>query len=202
MATGVSSFKGNTTGEIVLSVVQQEPTAPAQINPEPPESLQQIINKCLEKNRDQRYHSAPEVLEDLKQVQSVPDAITVDPKPSQTVSQTGKSALWSRTRQASSKITKKPRKLFSVAATLLALAIVGLVVLTYRSHGTKLSEKDTILLAEFANTTGDSVFDGTLRQALAMELSQSPVLGSPSELGNNLFSNVLTQRLARNRFAN
>jgi serine/threonine protein kinase/Flp pilus assembly protein TadD len=180
MATGVSSFKGNTTGEIFLSVVQQEPTAPAQINPELPESLQRIINKCLEKDRDRRYHSASEVLEDLKQVQSVPDAITVDPKSSRTVSQTGKSAMLSRTRQLTSRVTKRSWRLFSAIAVLLVLAIAGRL-LTYRSHGKKLTEKDTIVLAEFANTTGDSVFDGTLRQALAMELGQSPFLNVLSQ---------------------
>jgi serine/threonine protein kinase/Flp pilus assembly protein TadD len=175
MATGVSSFKGNTTGEIFLSVVQQAPTAPTEINPELPESLQQIINKCLEKDRDRRYQHASEVLEDLKQVQSVRDAITADLKPSETVSQTGKSAV-SRTRQLTSKVAKKSWRLFGAIAALVVLAIAGLLLRTYRSHRTKLTEKDTIVLAEFANTTGDSVFDSTLRQALAMELGQSPFL--------------------------
>ncbi|MGA9527525.1 MAG: protein kinase [Terriglobales bacterium] len=58
---------------------------------------------------------------------------------------------------------------------LLAAAIAGIVF--WRSHGTqKLTEKDSILLADFVNTTGDPVFDGTLKQALAVQLEQSPYL--------------------------
>ena len=70
MATGVTSFKGDSTGEIFLSVVQQAPVAPVQINPQLPEGMQSIINRCLEKDREQRYQHASEVLQDLKQLQS------------------------------------------------------------------------------------------------------------------------------------
>lgn len=60
------------------------------------------------------------------------------------------------------------------------LAIVG--ILAFLLHGTpKLTDKDTIVLAEFINRTGDPVFDGTLRQGLAVELAQSPFLSLISE---------------------
>jgi len=68
-----------------------------------------------------------------------------------------------------------PRWTWGVAGLLLAAAIAG--GLYWRSHaGQKLTEKDSILLADFVNTTGDPVFDGTLKQALAVQLEQSPYL--------------------------
>ncbi|MGE5205762.1 MAG: protein kinase domain-containing protein [Chlamydiota bacterium] len=61
------------------------------------------------------------------------------------------------------------------AALLVALGIAG--ALYWRTRATpKLTEKDSILLADFVNTTGDPVFDGTLKQALAVQLEQSPYL--------------------------
>jgi len=67
-----------------------------------------------------------------------------------------------------------PRKYWA-GGVLVGLAIAGLVY--WRSHSRPtLSEKDSILLADFVNTTGDPVFDGTLKQALAVQLEQSPYL--------------------------
>jgi eukaryotic-like serine/threonine-protein kinase len=61
----------------------------------------------------------------------------------------------------------------AAAVVVLALAAGGL----YRSHrATPLTDKDSVLLADFVNTTGDAVFDGTLKQALAVQLEQSPYL--------------------------
>ncbi|PYS34950.1 MAG: hypothetical protein DMF75_05070 [Acidobacteria bacterium] len=72
--------------------------------------------------------------------------------------------------------------------TALAIAALGIVliaaVLVYLSSSRRrvaFTDKDTILLADFVNTTGDSVFDGTLKQALAVQLGQSPFLDIFSE---------------------
>ena len=76
-------------------------------------------------------------------------------------------------------VTKKPRKLWKIGVPTAVLLIATLIAggLYYRSHPAKqLTEKDTIVLAEFANTTGDPVFDGTLRQGLSAQLEQSPFL--------------------------
>src|SRR5207248_785296 len=61
-----------------------------------------------------------------------------------------------------------------IAAVVLLSAVAGGLVFTRRTSA--LSAKDSILLTEFVNTTGDSVFDGTLKQALAVQLEQSPYL--------------------------
>ncbi len=71
---------------------------------------------------------------------------------------------------------KKPWKILVPAAAVLAAVLIA-GGLYYRStHAAKLTEKDTVVLADFANTTGDAVFDGTLKQALAVDLDQSPFL--------------------------
>ena len=64
---------------------------------------------------------------------------------------------------------------FAVAGLLVVLGVLGFAY--WRTRGAaKLTEKDSILLADFVNTTGDPVFDGTLKQALAVQLEQSPYL--------------------------
>ena len=77
-------------------------------------------------------------------------------------------------------LVRRHWKLLVSAAIVLAAVVGG--VLYWRSHRiTHLSEKDTIVLADFANSTGDPVFDGTLKQALAIQLEQSPFLNVLSD---------------------
>jgi tetratricopeptide (TPR) repeat protein len=75
----------------------------------------------------------------------------------------------------------KPWKIVFPAAVLLAAALVA-GVLYHRSHRAKpLTDKDTIVLADFTNSTGDMVFDDTLKQALSLALNQSPFLNVLSD---------------------
>ena len=74
MCTGRSPFEGDTTGELLISIVQQVQTTPAQLNPDVPEGLGRIIDRCLEKDRDLRYQHAGEIRADLKAVQRNPSA--------------------------------------------------------------------------------------------------------------------------------
>jgi eukaryotic-like serine/threonine-protein kinase len=178
MATGVNSFQGDSTGEVFLSVVQRAPVDPLQVNPALPESLHQIINKCLTKDRDERYQSAAEVLADLQQLEADAEGAMGGSRPSRFARPANTPATESITRRVAANVTQKRWHLFGAVAALIVLAIVGLV---YRSHRAKLGEKDTIVLAEFTNTTGESVFDGMLRQALGMELNQSPFLNVLSQ---------------------
>jgi serine/threonine protein kinase/tetratricopeptide (TPR) repeat protein len=70
-----------------------------------------------------------------------------------------------------------PKRLGLVAAAIVVIAVLlGGGVYLHSRAGQKLSEKDSILLADFVNTTGDTVFDGALKQALAVQLEQSPYL--------------------------
>jgi eukaryotic-like serine/threonine-protein kinase len=74
MCTGRSPFAGDTTGELLISIVQQVQITPAQLNPDVPEGLARIIDRCLEKDRDLRYQHAWEIRADLKAVQRNPSA--------------------------------------------------------------------------------------------------------------------------------
>ena len=75
-----------------------------------------------------------------------------------------------------------------VGSLLLLFVVAGLAVALLSRRSRKvLTEKDTIILADFANSTGDSVFDGTLRQGLAMQLEQSPFLACPAQRIQQLF---------------
>jgi len=69
----------------------------------------------------------------------------------------------------------------AAALTVVALSVVGYFHFRYNPRAHVLTERDTIVLADFANTTGDPVFDGTLRQGMAVQLEQSPFLGLVSE---------------------
>jgi len=73
-------------------------------------------------------------------------------------------------------------KLWKIATAVGFIVLLIAGGLFYRSRQTKmLSDKDTVVLADFTNTTGDSVFDGTLRQGLASQLEQTPFLSLVSD---------------------
>jgi tetratricopeptide (TPR) repeat protein/predicted Ser/Thr protein kinase len=163
MATGLPPFRGESTGVIFDSILNRAPVSPVRINPDTPPKLEDIINKALEKDRNLRYQHASEIRTDLQRLQRDTD------------SRSGMTRL-----QAAAKIdTAKRWKLIVPAAA----AILVLFVASYfyfrgvpKLRAAKLTDKDTIVLADFINTTGDPVFDGTLRQGLAIQLEQSPFL--------------------------
>jgi eukaryotic-like serine/threonine-protein kinase len=69
MCTSRSPFPGDTTGELLIAIVQHVQLTPAELNPDVPEGLARIIDRCLEKDRDLRYQHASEIRADLKAVQ-------------------------------------------------------------------------------------------------------------------------------------
>ena len=79
MCTGRSPFPGDTTGELLISIVQHVQLTPAQLNPDVPQGLARIIDRCLEKDRDLRYQHANEIRADLKAVQHDPSAEIATP---------------------------------------------------------------------------------------------------------------------------
>jgi eukaryotic-like serine/threonine-protein kinase len=165
MVTGVMPFRGETTGVIANAVLERAPVAPVRLNPDLPPKLEEVINKALEKDRKLRYQSAAEIRTDLQRLKrdsdSVHAAITaaeggVKPAP------------------------KSPRWAVAVMTILvIGLALGGWLFFSRKAHA--LTDKDTIVLADFTNTTGDPVFDGTLRQGLAVQLEQSPFLSVVSD---------------------
>ncbi|MEY2457878.1 MAG: eukaryotic-like serine/threonine-protein kinase, partial [Acidimicrobiaceae bacterium] len=83
----------------------------------------------------------------------------------------------------------RTKRSWGIVVTAVVLVLLTVAVLFHRSRpGKTLTDKDRIVLADFTNTTGDSVFDATLRQGLASQLEQTPfiTLVSDSIIAHNL----------------
>jgi len=163
MCTGKMPFRGVSAGSMFDLILNGAPVPPVRINPDTPPQLEEIIHKCLEKDPNLRYQHASEVRADLQRLKRDTEL--------------GEAPVRAN--------AKAPRRfgmvwkvLVPAAAGVLALSVAGYL---YFHRPPKLTEKDTIVLADFTNTTGDPVFDDTLKAALTVSLRQSPFLNVLSE---------------------
>ena len=198
MATGALPFRGETSGVIFDGILNRAPVAPVRLNPELPAKLEDIINKALEKDRNLRYQHAADIRTDLQRLKrdtetgraaAVSGAVATVPEPAaapapspaahHASSSSLPAAASSSAVPAVSAAPAAPKtrswKIPGIAAAVIAILVAGGLFWRNRTVNA-FTEKDSIVLADFVNTTGDSVFDGTLTQALAVELSQSPYL--------------------------
>ncbi len=174
MATRRRAFDGDSPAAILEKVLTETPPPPGLSNAEFPPAFDAIVCKLLERDRDLRYQTAADVRADLKRLRR-------DSGSSSTFTRLTGAALpraqaerpGSRGRLARTSRTVR----WNLAAGLVLLLALGAGALVrFSSHPSGLTEKDTVVLADFANSTGDPVFDDTLKTALSVALDQSPFL--------------------------
>jgi predicted Ser/Thr protein kinase/Tfp pilus assembly protein PilF len=183
MATGKQTFSGSTSAEIFDAILNRTPVAPVRLNPEIPAKLEHVINRALEKDRELRYQHASDMRAELQRLKRDTDTGKLAAAGSETVvaEQDAGSQVVSQQLTGDPAAGKKLWKILILAAVVVIAALVAGGLYFRSSHAAPLTEKDTIVLADFTNTTGDEVFDGTLKQALAVDLGQSPFLNILSE---------------------
>ncbi|HSZ02326.1 MAG TPA: protein kinase [Terriglobales bacterium] len=168
MSTGTLPFRGESTGVIFEAILNRAPVPPIRLNPNLSLEMERVIVKSLEKDRNLRYQHASDLRTDLRRLKRDTDS----------------GQLTRGT--AATPIANRWMLVILTAVIVLVLSAVGYfsfhaVFRTYFRTTAKLTDKDTIILADFTNTTGDPVFDGTLRQGMAVQLEQSPFLSLVSE---------------------
>ncbi len=168
MVTGTLPFRGETVGLVAEAILNRAPVAPVRLNPDVPPKLEEIINKALEKDRKLRYQNAADIRTDLERLRRDSDS--------------------GRTTAATAQVEVKPAtkatRWWTVAGASILIVGIGLAVggrMVFPRKAHALTDKDTIVLADFTNTTGDTVFDGALRQGLSVQLEQSPFLSIISD---------------------
>jgi serine/threonine protein kinase/tetratricopeptide (TPR) repeat protein len=155
MATGRMAFPGNTAAIIHDAILNRAPIPAARVNPDLSPKLEEVINKALEKDRKLRYQSAADIRTDLQRLKRDSNSAQVPAL---------NNLRW--------------RVLLTAAVAVVAI-VAGSYFYSRRTP--KLTAKDTIVLADFTNTTGDPVFDDTLKQAFSAALQQSPFLNILSD---------------------
>lgn len=193
MIAGRQPFKGETPTDVILAIVTQDPAPLAEFAPEVPDELQRIVSRALSKKREARYQSARELLVDLSDLRMkldsgtrvrgfhVPMAADGEVTRTEDLGVATVAADTTRTLSFKSLFVQIRRRQRTAFLAIAALVIAATALWLNFNREPALTERDTVLLAEFENRTGEEVFDGTLRQALAVQLEQTPFLNLLSD---------------------
>jgi eukaryotic-like serine/threonine-protein kinase len=171
MATGALPFHGETSALIFDAILHSDPPPAIRFNRGIPAKLEDIIGRALEKDRELRYQHASEMRAELQRLKRDTETGRVRAASSGSVP---------AIRESGTHAAKNLWKLVVSSVVVVIASIAG--GFYYRSHRSKpLTDNDTIVLADFANSTGDAVFDDTLKTALNVSLRQSPFLNMLSD---------------------
>jgi eukaryotic-like serine/threonine-protein kinase len=192
MLTGRAPFTGPTSGDVIVSILERDPPSVRFYSESVPPELDWLVRKALRKDIEERYQTAKELLSDLRALRQRLEfeselERSISPERETTIAartsaeQVVEGTLEQPVAQPSSSaeylVTQIQRHKRGTALAVAAVFVAAVSLFFYYSNRAQpLTEKDTILLTEFVNTTGDPVFDGTLKQALAVQLGQSPFL--------------------------
>jgi len=195
LVAGRTPFEGETSTDVIVAITGKEPPPLARFAPNVPAELEWIIMKALRKDRDERYQTVKELLTDLRRLKqrlefeselerTVPSGLAAVRSSDISVAPTSTQRTLPTAEKTVSHVSSAEYITEGVKRHKLAAAIVALLLLAgtatgfylYYHRSQPLTDKDTVLLADFVNTTGETVFDGTLKQALAVHLGQTPFL--------------------------
>jgi serine/threonine protein kinase/Tfp pilus assembly protein PilF len=185
MATGRLPFDRDTEGATYGAILHEPADLPSTWNPQISPALDAIVVKALEKDRSLRYQRAAEILTDLQRLKR-------DTESGHISGQISRSVLLSEVATPSRAKSRTALGKIAILVTLV-LVLAGLIgggVHYYRARqqSKRLTDNDTIVITDFANSTGDAIFDDSLKTALTASLRQSPFLNllSDREVRNTL----------------
>ena len=173
MATGRQAFTGITSGVIFDAILNRTPTAAVRLNPDVADDLERVLHKALDKDRALRYQSAADLGADLERLRRGSSVREVRTGAAPAVPATD--APFKDTSAANAR-SRRRRWIWATSGAAILLLASATAGIFFRIGGPAVTDRDTILVADFVNTTGNDVFDGTLRQALVIQLEQSPFL--------------------------
>ena len=201
LVAGHAPFEAETSSEVIGLILNKEPLPLARFDREAPAELDRIVMKALTKELDERYQTARDLLVDLKRLKrqheleaeiertAPPDFRSLSGTGAHRVAtseQVTAAASATQSSQVTHQITsaeyivseiKRHKKGFALSgAVVFALVLATVGYFLFARHTAALTDKDTVLLVDIVNTTGDGVFDGTVKQGLAVQLGQSPFL--------------------------